>query len=117
MLKKHNGQGGELWGSECREREEAASVWGKRRGVCVGGEGRGRVIPTFKDSPYGCLLPTSPSLPPSPSPLNQLVDASYNRYAFEDGGKLPAWFAADEAAHFKRAAAHHTGGGGGHQGP
>jgi AdoMet-dependent rRNA methyltransferase SPB1 len=29
-----------------------------------------------------------------------LVDASYNRYAFEDG-PLPPWFAADEGKHFK----------------
>lgn len=30
----------------------------------------------------------------------ELVDASYNRYAFDDPA-LPSWFAADEAAHFR----------------
>lgn len=29
-----------------------------------------------------------------------LVDASYNRYSFDDGA-LPSWFAADEAKHFR----------------
>ena len=30
-----------------------------------------------------------------------LADASYNRYAFDDAGELPAWFKHDEARHFK----------------
>ena len=31
----------------------------------------------------------------------QLVDASYNRYAFDDASALPAWFKHDEGRHFK----------------
>jgi AdoMet-dependent rRNA methyltransferase SPB1 len=36
----------------------------------------------------------------SHSSAKALVDASYNRYAFDDVG-MPAWFEADEARHFK----------------
>ena len=30
-----------------------------------------------------------------------LMDASYNRYAFDDAATLPAWFKHDEGRHFK----------------